>query len=820
MDLFKIIENIKVSSNKSRIVKPSINVSIPVKQGIVPPKPTNIKTQINKNEIVFTWDICKGATSYKVFLDNVEIGYVPTNYFRTTKELNGNITVLAINSLYQSEFSDPLYIKTIPSQPIQLAVTTNVTSDGYDFEIGFVDNSQIETSYKLVYKIDDTYTYTRNIGAGAGIGQFINYKFSTTSIDNKITLKVIAVNESGENDLANELVLFKLFTPIWTYSIENNQMIINWTHKEPSFTEYILKYSKDGLNYNYLYIPTTGYNANDSITTTIDLLPNEVMNLFLCAKTGSQSHLYSKEIIISKNSDVNIIPPSNFNVRWTGRGIATFTWNDDYQVEDGFEVVYRINEGEEISVLIPSTSIVNTGTKYSYSYDFGGIASSISAKVRMKWKLGVSQFTDSLVTTFYPVSGNPPSYVRRTPSDTKILLEWEAQEYIEKYVIYLICDGKTTTYETVDNYYLLSIDYAIEKQVEIYLKTYFNGGIVSDKTTSMIFTPNSNIYKDISVIYKEIVDKYTLGTVNYQVKFRMENLMNTLNWVSTSNKFILNSKFYTPFTMKYNRLAMTVWGKDVKSENDLVGLMCQNNLLQCDNLMQTISMYNCIDKLNVGTTIITWSLIEYKINTEINKVRIMTLGDSITAGHPNFWAETMTGNEKSQYQYWLNRRLKGAYEIINKGYGSDTTDKMLARFNKDVLSYNAQYCIIQGGTNDLYWAMAEDNGNQQALDRKIQVMKDNISEMVKRCLDNNIIPIVGTLIARTGATGIYQKALYDFNKWIIEFCTGKDNVYYVDFFNSGKETVPPTPLEDPRNAGALNPLYDGEKLPYLNLLNC
>lgn len=62
-------------------------------------------------------------------------------------------------------------------------------------------------------------------------------------------------------------------------------------------------------------------------------------------------------------------------------------------------------------------------------------------------------------------------------------------------------------------------------------------------------------------------------------------------------------------------------------------------------------------------------------------------------------------------------------------------------------------------------------GDQDALDRKLQVMKENSMEIVKRCWDARIIPIVGTLIPRTGATGIYKTALYDFNKWVISYCT-------------------------------------------------
>lgn len=68
-------------------------------------------------------------------------------------------------------------------------------------------------------------------------------------------------------------------------------------------------------------------------------------------------------------------------------------------------------------------------------------------------------------------------------------------------------------------------------------------------------------------------------------------------------------------------------------------------------------------------------------------------------------AETGTGDPQHCYEYWLDRRLKGQYEIINKGYGSDTTDRMLARFDRDVLANSPQYCIIQGGTNDMYMSL-------------------------------------------------------------------------------------------------------------------
>lgn len=108
--------------------------------------------------------------------------------------------------------------------------------------------------------------------------------------------------------------------------------------------------------------------------------------------------------------------------------------------------------------------------------------------------------------------------------------------------------------------------------------------------------------------------------------------------------------------------------------------------------------------------------------------------------------------------------------------------------------------------------MAESSGDQTALDRKLEVMKSNIVQMVQKCIANDIIPVVGTLIPRTGATGIYQKALFDYNDWIIQYCNELETAYYVDFFNAGKNNIPPTPLEDPTNRGALNPIYDGDAI--------
>lgn len=180
--------------------------------------------------------------------------------------------------------------------------------------------------------------------------------------------------------------------------------------------------------------------------------------------------------------------------------------------------------------------------------------------------------------------------------------------------------------------------------------------------------------------------------------------------------------------------------------------------------------------------------------------------------HPGFWAESGTGIIEHQYEYWLNKRLNNQYDIINKGFGSDRTYNVLARMQKDVIDLHPQYCIIQAGTNDIYWGQAEANDNYEIFNKTLEDMKNNIMQCVQLCFDNGIIPIVGNLIPRTQAVTIpmVKYGLIEFNKWITEYANATDGLSYIDFFNAGKDNIPPTPLEDPENPYALNPLYDGD----------
>ena len=351
-----------------------------------------------------------------------------------------------------------------------------------------------------------------------------------------------------------------------------------------------------------------------------------------------------------------------------------------------------------------------------------------------------------------------------------------------------------------------------ENTLEFKVRSKYLDDTYSLYSDSMIFTPEASSFKTQYTVTTSTSESKDIITINTDKNLQEKYDLSTKSTTQTLKDYILNSMMSTPYTIAEGPYVMQFSGKDLRTENQLTAKIVLANYRQNEHKLLELTKTDASIETEIGTYIKTMYTLPHYIYTEINKVRIVTIGDSITAGHPGHWAETMTGDERSQYQYWLNIRLKGQFEIINKGYGSDTTDDILARFDKDVLGYNASYCIIQGGTNDLYWAMAEASGDKSYLDAKVEQMKNNIIQMSRKCWDNGITPIIGTLIPRTGATGIYKDALYEYNQWIIDYCTGNDNIFYIDFFNAGKEKIPPTPLEDPINPGALNPIYDGDAI--------
>lgn len=105
-------------------------------------------------------------------------------------------------------------------------------------------------------------------------------------------------------------------------------------------------------------------------------------------------------------------------------------------------------------------------------------------------------------------------------------------------------------------------------------------------------------------------------------------------------------------------------------------------------------------------------------NTQQN-ISMVVVGDSYTDYSPHTYATTLQAN------------LKGV-RIINKGIGGDTAVGLEKRFDKDVISLRPDFAYIMIGGNDIL-------GGEKDVDSVV----NRIAGMAAKCLDMNIIPILG-----------------------------------------------------------------------------
>lgn len=156
---------------------------------------------------------------------------------------------------------------------------------------------------------------------------------------------------------------------------------------------------------------------------------------------------------------------------------------------------------------------------------------------------------------------------------------------------------------------------------------------------------------------------------------------------------------------------------------------------------------------------------------------IACMGDSVTAGSPYYKNVTTPPNKYQDIYAWTSTvRNELNINVINKGIGGQTTGEMLARFDNDVINSNPDYCIIEGGINDVL-----------QVDKYVPFYKTqiNIQSMIAKCQMHNIIPILATPIPtrQSNSFSDYQHSEIDvIRNWLTEY--GKlVNITVIDFYN-------------------------------------
>lgn len=625
-------------------VNPEIGLTIPYKVLNMPTQPVNLNFVMDIADYVLTWDDVKEARQYNIILNDEVIATVKEPQYNTGEEMYGYILVEANNEIGDN-LSEELYIKTVPNAPAQLTVAHNPLTDHYDFEISFIDTSDIADYYTVMYKVDGGEWVIHTIqNSELTTGEKHLWNFSVYEIKESIEVWATATNDVGTNDILPTAIYYMSPTPQWTYRINSKDVFLRWLDESPYDTKYKLRYSyKSNGQFQYAYFEGDTAEIGKLYEAVLPLAEDDEVTLALCI-VSEKENLYCKPIKASKPLDPNIVPPMNFNYHWLARGLIEFYWEDQYDVDVEYEYILESMKANEVlwtqvNKIIPSEDVEGTGTVYRVEYQLEDLEQ-IRMKVRMKWAMNDTEWTETLTTVFIPVEGNPPTYIRRTQTAEGLLIEWEAQAYIDSYHIYVI-DNETGEelqhLETLDNSILVDLDYSNSIEIAIYEISRFSGGIESDPTDPMVFTPTMFATDIDQRIYRPCAEEYPIETSTVQKATKQPYVIHDISYTpNVETEHEVGVAISSPFQISYHPMMVDVHQAGSRDEHT-INAHIKTLDVRNEDLIRVMTFERTQETYDMNFTVYTPSVASYPINLEVSKVRIVCLGDSLTSGHPFYW---------------------------------------------------------------------------------------------------------------------------------------------------------------------------------------
>jgi lysophospholipase L1-like esterase len=170
---------------------------------------------------------------------------------------------------------------------------------------------------------------------------------------------------------------------------------------------------------------------------------------------------------------------------------------------------------------------------------------------------------------------------------------------------------------------------------------------------------------------------------------------------------------------------------------------------------------------------VIWALIISAMTFQSgDRVRIVAMGDSTTAGTPGFESPREAppkgrGDETSQYAYWL-MKAHPEWEVINQGVNAQRSDVIAGRFEEDVIALKPAVVVIIAGVNDVYQG------------RPAKHVKDQLAAMYKRAQKAGITVIAGSIIPYNSATPDQNARMHEINDWIRAQAQADPRILFVD----------------------------------------
>ena len=142
----------------------------------------------------------------------------------------------------------------------------------------------------------------------------------------------------------------------------------------------------------------------------------------------------------------------------------------------------------------------------------------------------------------------------------------------------------------------------------------------------------------------------------------------------------------------------------------------------------------------------------------MQRVRIVAMGDSTTAGTPAFLSPAEAppagrGDATSQYAHWL-MHSRPDWEVLNRGVNGERSDQVRARFERDVVAPRPAVVVLIAGVNDVYQG------------RPAAHVIEQLRWMFDRARQAGIRVVAGTIVPYNTATPDQNARMREINDWI------------------------------------------------------
>lgn len=410
----------------------------------------------------------------------------------------------------------------------------------------------------------------------------------------------------------------------------------------------------------------------------------------------------------------------------------------------------------DINYKVPQVELVGNPTKniYHVSESINSVVLNVNITKGTNDLVKMEVYkNDVLLATLTNIVNGANTYVDGS------VVNSDTSYYVKVYDDLTAITSTTSTYNFVNNFYYGKVNdgqnvdaaFILTLQNVVSLKNNLNVPFTCNNQKILYAYPSS--YGDLEMIYNfedEVIESFTQSTIVInEVEYKF--------YISNNNLFINNNTLRFAFenienNINKNSVDSTLVAQVVENK-DNIDLINEQLTENTQYLESGNKLYNSLHKMQEGTA-----------------VTGNAFGDSITWGQ----IPIVGGQAPVNYPASLQAKLRKIYAnnnitIVNSGNPGQTTDFGLANIDTQVINQAPDFCIMMWGTNDC----------TARLD--LGIFKDNLRQMVKKCLKANIEVLLLTCHsvfksddARANRQQLYAKAVIEVAKEL--------DVVYINMF--------------------------------------